>query len=337
MNETRILHALGGIDPSFIEEAAPSQDRVIRPIRKLSLILLAAVLAAVLLGCGIAAGIFGDSIQSWFAHHWEADTGQPMTDNHAALIDHLSQEINLSQTVDGVTVTLDSATVGDDSFAVLLRVSGLSPISKRHAYEFRKVGFAIEPEAATLSSWGLNFLGIDGDDTALFMLEHDYTSPTDFEWDPRPLHIEMHLTDLGWGFINSDKPKIVAEGTWDFSFTLDHSTPPQVISLPDTAVTAFRRSEKDRQETVLLTNMELTSMGLRYQYVDPNTDLSFTTGTLDLAAFVILENGLEIRQSSGSASVEEDRLFCSYHWYFPVDLSQVVAIRFGDQEIPVPR
>ena len=45
-----------------------------------------------------------------------------MSSGQAALIDHLSQEIGVSQSIGDVTMTVDSATVGDDGFYLLFRM-----------------------------------------------------------------------------------------------------------------------------------------------------------------------------------------------------------------------
>ena len=84
-------------------------------VRRLSAVGAAAVLLLFLLGCAVVGTVYGQSIQSWFAHYWQAVNHREMSQGQAALIDHLTQDINQSQTVDGVTVTVDSATVGDDT------------------------------------------------------------------------------------------------------------------------------------------------------------------------------------------------------------------------------
>lgn len=62
-----------------------------------------------------------------------------------AVMDHLSQEIGLSQTVGGVQVTVDSATVGDDTFFVLLRLEGLN-FSNSASYGFDEISMTVQPD-----------------------------------------------------------------------------------------------------------------------------------------------------------------------------------------------
>ena len=120
--------AFTGVGPS-----ASTRDRILsmgreeplspmRFVRRLSTAAAAVLVLLALLGCGAAAVVYGEGIQGFFARQWEQLTGAPMDEGQTALIEHLSQNLNLSQTVDGVTVTLDSATVGSDMFYLLVRV-----------------------------------------------------------------------------------------------------------------------------------------------------------------------------------------------------------------------
>lgn len=59
-------------------------------VHRLSGVMAAAVLRLALMGCAVAAAAYGGSIQSWFGHDWEAMNGQPMSEGHTAVIDHLS-------------------------------------------------------------------------------------------------------------------------------------------------------------------------------------------------------------------------------------------------------
>ena len=100
-------------------------------VRRVSGVLAAALLLLALLGCGAAAVVYIQDIQGLFAWRWQQLTGQPMAPEQSALVERLSQEINQSQTVNGVTVTLDSATVGDDVFYLLVRVEDSGRIGRK--------------------------------------------------------------------------------------------------------------------------------------------------------------------------------------------------------------
>ena len=97
-------------------------DYVVPVRRRWPVALIAVILCLFLMGAGVVAVIYGDRIQNLFGHYFELVTGQDMSEGQTALIDHLSQDISQSKTVGETTVTVDSVTVGDDRFYLLLRV-----------------------------------------------------------------------------------------------------------------------------------------------------------------------------------------------------------------------
>lgn len=100
MNTKKFSEAMSEIDDKYVEEAISYSPKAkITPHRRLSVALIAAILALLLIGAGVVAVICGDSFQSWFSHYWEEITGQSMSEEHTAVIEHLSQEIGVSQTV----------------------------------------------------------------------------------------------------------------------------------------------------------------------------------------------------------------------------------------------
>lgn len=303
-------------------------------VRRLSGVMAAAILLMALLGCGVAAVVFGDSIQGWFGHYFELVTGQSMSQGQTAIIDHLSQEIGVSQTVGKVSVTVDSATVGDDTFFLLLRVEGLRG-SSRYSYGFDQINMSVSPDplesAGGISSHGFQELGMDGDGATLMMLEYNHTSKAGFQEDTRPLDISLSLKDL-MRSPHGDRRKMMQEGQWEFSFSLDRSRLPAPVSLPDTKVKS-EQLDGTAGHPVLLTHMELTNTGLRFRY-------DYENGTLNISPylFAVLDNGVEIQTSGGGGSVMADgkTLNCSYQWMVPVDLEEVAFIRIGDSQLPVP-
>lgn len=327
---------MGEIDDRYIDEAIAYRLRAASPHlhRRLSAALVAAAAALLLMGCGVAAILYGDSIQSWFGHYWEAVTGQEMTESQTAIIDHLSQEIGLSQTVGDVTVTVDSATVGDDNFFLLLRAEGLR-FPARYGYGFSSIDMEVKPDplegGGGIGGYGFEYHGLDGDGAILLLMDFSYASHTGYEQDLSPIDITLTLEDLVRN-PNLDREKTLAEGQWSFRFSLDRTDLPEAIRLPDTEVMAM---DLDRRELVPVTiqNIELTNTGLRFQYERGEAALD-----IEPPITVILKSGAEIRDGSGAATPTEDGSTwnCSHHWKVPVDLEEVSAIRIGETEIVIP-
>lgn len=337
MKQRHFLNAFGKVDESYIEEAAAtigSKSSSARIHRRIPAALIAAILAMLLMGAGVVAVIYGDSIQSWFGHYFDVMTGQEMTEEQEAVLDHLSQEIGQSKTIGEVTVTVDSATVGDDIFYVLVRVDGLR-FSKREHYEFKELSVEISPDpveaAGGIGSYGPKFQGLDGDGTMLVLLEHSYATHENFELDTTPLEVHLVLEDLVRGH-RSEKQKTVAEGSWEFDFAIDRSKPPATIDLPDTEVMVLNNNTEE-VVPVMMKSIVLTNTGLRFSY-DYNEELF----GLAPGPIVYLSNGAEVGWSDGSVSPTSDRkaLNGSYHWSIPVSLDEVESVKIGETVILIP-
>lgn len=180
--------------------------------------------------------------------------------------------------------------------------------------------------------WGMDYLGVDGDGTALLLLNYEYLSDSGFVQDTRPLQIWLRLENLARD-AHTDREKIIAEGEWYYSFVIDRSQPIEIISLPDTEVMAT--DEQQKEVPVMITNIELTNTGLRFQY-------DYNEGTLflsDQRVFIILKNGNTVDNDGGIGSPTEDNIdMCfSYQWLVPVNLNEVSAVQIGETQIAIPQ
>ena len=334
MNRKDLFNAVNEIDDDVLERSERATISNVVPIRRRwPVALIAAILCLFLMGAGVVAVIYGDSIQNWFGHYFELVTGQNMSEGQTALIDHLSQDISQSKTIGETTVTVDSVTVGDDSFYLLLRVEGVE-LSNRYSYSFDGVTLEVFPdpleEVDGIGSHGIQYQGMDGDGAALLLMDYSYATQEGFELDTTPLEVHLILENF-MRSPQSDNRKMITEGVWEFNFTIDRSQPPATIALPDTEVMAMNLEL--REETpIILKNIELTNTGIRFQY-------DYQEGTYSMEAHleVVLKNGATIGYSGGSGTPLGDgtTLNCSYQWMIPVNLDEVQAIRIGSVEIPV--
>ena len=315
-----------------IIEMSEGQTRPPHFVRRLSTVAAAAVLLLFLLGCAVVGTVYGQSIQSWFAHYWQAVNHQAMSEGQTAMIDHLTQEIHQSQTVDGVTVTVDSATVGDDNFFLLLRVEG-ADFSKRWGYRFEEMTMEFSPDPTEaddgLGGYGFQYQGLDGDGSALMLMDMGYASSKGFQADTSPLEVTLTLTDLVES--GGSHEELLTQGTWSFAFTLDRSQIPAPVSLPDTSIEVMDRS-REHTIQVELTNLQVTNTGARFQYSPSRAAMD------ELRVTLILKNETEIRDggSFGTGMEDGDGMFVSYQWSVPADLEEAAALRIGDVEIPIP-
>ena len=334
MNRNDLYNGFNEVDDDILERSEKaSVSNVIPMRRRWPIALIAAILCLFLMGAGVVALIYGDSIQSWFGHYFGLITGQEMSAGQTALIDHLSQDISQRKTVGETTVTVDSVTVGDDSFYMLLRVEGVE-LSKRHNYSFDGVTLEVSPDpmegVGGIGSFGIQYHGMDGDGAALFLMDYAYATKKEFELDTMPLEVHLILEDF-MRSPQSDNRKMVTEGVWEFNFIIDRSQPPVTILLPDTEVMAMNLELRE-EAPIMLKNIELTNTGIRFQY-------DYQEGTYSMSAHieVVLKNGATIGCSGGSGTPLGDgtTLNCSYQWMIPVNLDEVQAVRIDGVDIPV--
>jgi len=300
-------------------------------------VFVAVLLSLCLMGAGVVAVVWGDNIQNMFSHYWRTLTGHEMSTAQTALIDHLSQKIALSQTNGNVTITVDSATVGDDSFFVLLRIEGLA-FSDQKNYGFNETEIKVAPdpieETGGMSSFGYNLHGIDGDGSVILIMEYDYITKKGYVEDTRPLEVEITFRDLMQA-PHTDREKTLQSGEWTYRFIIDRTNPPAVMTLPDATVHAIDLTKRDEYTTVpvLLTDIEITNTGLRFKY-------DYQKGNYDIPAHidVILKNGVSIGvgSASGYPLKDSDLLFCSYKWLVPIVLEEVTAVSFNGIIISIP-
>ena len=266
MNRKDLYNAVNEVDDDILERSERATISNVVPIRRRwPVALIAAILCLFLMGAGVVAVIYGDSIQNWFGHYFELVTGQDMSEGQTALIDHLSQDISQSKTVGETTVTVDSVTVGDDSFYLLLRVEGVE-LSNRHSYSFDGVTLEVSPDpmegVGGIGSHGIQYQGMDGDGAALLLMDYSYATQEEFELDTTPLEVHLLLEDF-MRSPQSDHRKMITEGVWEFNFTIDRSQPPATISLPDTEVMAMNLELRE-EAPIILKNIELTNTGIRF-------------------------------------------------------------------------
>ena len=116
---------------------------------------VAAVLAVLVLA-GSALAVFGGDLKDWFAREWYSRTGGEITESQSQVIDSLTQKVGESAVSGGVTVTVDSITVGGDALWVLLEAEGLD-FSSSQRYSFGETRVDISPDPAQGMTAGMSY------------------------------------------------------------------------------------------------------------------------------------------------------------------------------------
>lgn len=336
MKETDFLSAFGEISEAYVETAAATVGKAgtasPRFKRKMTVLLVAAAVWLCLMGAAAVGVLYGDSIQSWFSHEWALVTKRGMSEGQLAVVDHLSQDINISKTVDDITVTVDSATVGDDTFYLLLRAEGVK-FSSRYYYGFRDVLMELSPdprdEGNTFGGYGFQYVGRDGDGAALFLMSFNYTGGGDAEKDTSPLQVTLTLRDLTRG-PGGKREDVLASGEWALSFSVDRSRIPEAVTLPDTPVT-LADLRTHAKASVWLRDIRVSSIGIRFRMDSASHSFTPSDGLR-----VILKNGAQVGNDGGFGTPLDDAsLEWSFLWQFPVDLDEAAYICIGDTRLPL--
>ena len=304
MKNDDILYALTDIREDFLEEAAPVRRR---PLSRWLTAAVAASLSVLLMGAGI---LFGGSIQDWMDHRWAMENTRPMGEGQAALVDSMSQEIGLGQTIGGITVDVDSALFADRGFRVLVRVRG-QQFDHAQGVEFDHWTMELQPDPTEGMGRriGWEFAGFDSDGSWLLFFRCDWDEAVRPD---APFTVRLSMSDLVFtGGPIGENLEVVQEGTWEFEFPLEVTGVPEPIRLPDCTV------KTEKGQTLELKNLVLYSTGISYEKI----------GEGDFEITVILADGSTIAATLGLGD--------SRWWDVPVDPEQVTALRLGETTIPI--
>ena len=327
--------ALGSISPKYYEEAendaiASSQghNSLRRPL------LIAAVIAALLLlvGCGYVVLSETQWLRSFFSHQ----KGQPLSQGQSAYIEENTEVIGQSVTVNGYSVTVESAIAEERVACIRLRLEGSGitdiysgsfrprPMADGSGYEslfFEKGHTSAEESPYGLGRW---IFSPDRNGISILIQLDQSADPNAPSFEAGVPYV-LHLTDL---YVNGfgQSERILTEGVWDFEIVFDHlrTDSAELINSPITVT--------HENISLRVTSLSLRTMGI---------DVRFDPGAYDYLgrncfedSWVVLKDGTRVSaypqfyNPSGSAGLSLD---C------PIDLAEVdyVELRDGTQ-LPMP-
>ena len=337
MNVHDILDMIGDAKDTYVLDAEQVRDRSISTAkRKIALVLLVAVMVLTLASCAVAAVIYGDSIQTWFTYYWEQITGQEMEAGQTAVIHELSQKIGASTTDGNLTITVDSATGSEDIYYILVRVEG-HQFTQKHRYAFESRRLTVDesalPDNLSVSSFGIQYLGIAEDGAGLFLIDYDYATSGGDIGEINELPMTLYLGNMTRRNPDRDLDtgQIVEEGKWFVSFTLNRSQISEKEILPDAEVVGMNY-ETGESVPIMLSSVVLSNTGIRFTYDSKHGSVEPYSGIV-----VLLKNGARIEGGQGTGTVEEDLSTRNYDWNWsvPLNLDDIASISIGGTEIAV--
>ena len=313
---------------------------------RLAPLALAAALVAVLAVTAMAA--FSGTLKDWFAREWANRTGGEISEEQALVIDSLTEKVGESRTVGDVTVTVDSITVGGDALWALVDVAGVD-FSAKERYSFDGIYVEILPDpsegAYGGASYSLGSIGMTEDGAVRMLLEFSGIFPTGNQINAGGYTLELRLRDLTLCRRAGEPDKIIYEGEWSFSIPLTESMVPTIAI--DSAVVELGAGAEDMEDaaassgvTITLWDIRVTATGLSFYtaYSDDEAVERVQMAALSyLEAAVILTDGTEVTTGSGGGSRTEDGgWYCTNQWPVPLNVEDIVSLRIGGTEIPVP-
>ena len=147
-----------------------------------------------------------------------------------------------------------------------------------------------------------------------------------------PRSATLALEDLNRKEIGGDWEETpAAEGSWTLDFSLTPDEERQVRTIPELEVPA-RHCESRQAGRTTISQVRISATEI--QYVQAAEEQAWEPER----AALILQDGSVVERSGGSSrfqDAEYTRWSSTYYWRVPVDLSQVAALRIGNETFPL--
>ena len=314
------------------ERAQPAKRRIPKAA------LIAAVLVLVLTGTALAAVGMPQTLRDWFAIEWQERTDSDISQEQLALIDSLTQKVGVSDTQNGVTVTLDSITVGNSSMWMMLHVSGGYSENEDLRYHFDGIDLTMDPDPEqqpnTPGGHGFDFpyskVGSDGTLMVLVRFEIDLAGLSSLTDTHRQVTLLLENVVCNDMTDPEDEDLLLTEGSWTLQFDLE----PQAlnaIQIPGQVQAEARSTEGGANKTVTFWDVAITATDITF--VQSEEDQMY-----DVRPSLVLEDGTVIEVGNGASRFRDEAYTewsSVWYWPVPVDLSQAAALRIGGTEIPL--
>lgn len=312
----------------------PNREREVRKRRYLPVAACIAAVIAMATGTALAVSmIFPGSLPGWFKQQWQELSCNAMPEAQAEQIKSLTQKIGVSDTQNGVTVTVDSITVGDSVLWMMLKAEGdfiLGGERSAHYFGPEDLVFAVSPDKNDApGGYGFDyaFSGVAEDGTMTILLRYTATL-TGEDTLLNGGDVTLHLEDL----IYSETTLV--EGDWTLPFTIQPVDENALLTLDSAVVPGSDHSGNEGKEiSVELRNIRVSATGIRFAQAKGEQEY------YPQLKAVTLSDGTEVRVDGGGSrwtAAEGEVVWASdYYWKLPVELTQVEGLRFGDIWIPM--
>ena len=341
MTELDFFDVIGEIaDDLVLEEKEVPMKQTKRITHPAKTILIAAAIVAALTGTALAVMHYTRSADA-LEHTWNDMASNEMAQSHKDAIEAKSADLGESVTDQGITITVDSVSVTNDTVYLLYTVALTNP-------DDQFAGILNETIPVTASDGNT----YSAEPAVADRLVEDSDSGASYY---RVLSCELpDGVTLSHGQLTMDISSLMlndmeqTEGTWNFSFTLPETEAVQNFDVDQTLHFAD-------DITLDISNISVSESRITFDYVTNRPEVmilngdAFTAGEVAAADpdvqqvytfYARLSDGTSVPVTGGSSVYSESRQVseCEFYWSAPIDLSMLEAITFSDgsTEIEIP-
>lgn len=353
INAVNIFESLSYINPIYIEQADANRAEPIKPrlSRTVKTLLIAAIIATLLVASALALQAIsapeGNSI-GWFNFVMERQGKPELTDMQKDTISALSYSDPVTDEDNGITVTVETLTVGRSSAIMLLSVTQEScRMTSDTEYRFETYECDLKAPEGGPTSYGFSqsfyytdeddnkayiVISLDANESMLKLAEDTETLQMEFE------NLQYRNTEIGeTGCI---------EGHWQLPVVLSASDVLAPIELGNMSVRAYAYYtwpvSFQLPCRMKLKDVSITSADITYRY-DPEymqmlKIVGKPVGMRMFSISAVLKNGNSISTVGGSDYMDIDGLMvANYRWEVPFSLDDLDYIRFGNSKVLINR
>ena len=341
MTELDFFDVIGEIaDDLVLEEKEVPMKQNKRITHPAKTILIAAAIVAALTGTALAVMHYTRSADA-LEHTWNDMASDEMAQSHKDAIEAKSADLGESVTDQGITITVDSVSVTNDTVYLLYTVAAPTP-------DDQFCGILNETIQVTASDGNT----YSAEAAVADRLVEDSDSGASYY---RILSCELpEGVTLSHGQLTMDISSLMlndmeqTEGTWNFSFTLPETETAQSFDVDQALQFAG-------DITLEVSNVSISESRITFDYVSNRPEVmilngdAFTAGEVTAADpdvqqvytfYARLSDGTSVPVTGGSSVYSESKQVneCEFYWSVPIDLSALESIMFSDgsTEIEIP-
>lgn len=316
MSDERLLNAMASLDGKYIKECVEylEASRGLKKYRHFNTgLAVASIIVLFFVGC---IGVKNRSaISDFFADVWKNRVNEKIDYSQLEYLDKISRDIGLSQYVNGVTLSIDSAIIGTNAAYFIITTEGIEYENDSY-YFFENYDALIGNNRRGYTFYSLNYIGNETGVKNQWLLK--YWNDSFRLLDTGKLNITISAENICRLTENGKKESLITE-SWKFEFDIPSETTEKVRGISDGNVSL---------------NNDI------YEIKLSSTQLSFKTQgseqePLNVKISAILKNGAIISsevQSTGCISYDGKTWIRSYValWNVPFDIDSIEKIIIGD-------